>query len=471
MRICKEISECIVARDLPEDEPLSEKPLDKYTGICHNVHVKLSKGERRYDMYKETILKNGMEIVSFSMPAMDSVCLGVWIGIGSRYENEKTNGISHFVEHLLFKGSAKRSGRRIREDIEGAGGSLNGFTGEECTCYLAKMVSDRVSLGMDVLTDMVFNPLIRAEDVEKERGVIREEISRQKDLPMQYVHILFDRLIWGKHPLGFDIAGSIETVNSMTRKDIAEYRKNFYKPGNIIVACAGKLEHEEISEELSARFSQIPSSQRSKPLPLRKRQEKPKLVVEEKKTEQTHICLGTRGLSYKHPDRYVLGVLNVILGGNMRSRLFEEVREKRGLAYHISSSAHNFVDAGVFLISGGVDSQRIEEALTVIIGEIRKISRKNVTKKEISQAKEFLRGQILLSMEDTSHRMLWLGENKLALGRVVPVEETISKIEKVSIGDIRRVAERLFQDNKMNLSLIGPHKREKIEKLFYGELG
>ncbi len=421
-------------------------------------------------MYRETILDNGAWVISFQMPEMNSVSFGIWIGAGSRYENERNNGVSHFLEHLLFKGSRKRSGRKIKEDIEGSGGSLNGFTSEECTCYLAKAVSEKTKLCMDVLTDMVLHPLLRSDDIEMERGVIREEISRQKDLPMQYVNVLFDRLLWGKHPLGFNTAGSTEIINSLTRKDIVEYKNVLYKPGNVIVAAAGRLEHKEIVKEISARFSRVPSSKRSKPSSLKKKQTGPQLVVEERNTEQTHICLGTQGFSYKHPDRYALGVLNIILGGNMSSRLFEEVREKRGLAYHISSSVHKFVDAGVFLISAGVDSRRIDDALKVIIREMRKIREKNVSRKELSQAKEFCRGQILLSMEDTSTRMLWIGENKLALGKVTPIEEIMERIKKVSIDDVRRIADNLFGDDKMNLAIISPHKRGKIEKVFYGEL-
>ncbi len=422
-------------------------------------------------MYKETILNNGIGVISFRMPGMDSVSLGVWIGVGSRYENEKNSGVSHFLEHLLFKGSEKRSGRKIREDIEGSGGSLNGFTSEECTCYFARAVSGKEGLCLDVLTDMVFHPLLKKEDVERERGVIKEEISRQRDLPMQYVHVLFDRLIWGKHALGRDVAGTVETVNSLTRKDIFEYKRAFYKPGNIIVAAAGRLDHGMIVKEVSARFSKIPVSERSKPPGLRGKQTKPRLIVEEKKTEQTHICLGVRGISYRHPDRYALGVLNVILGGNMSSRLFEEVREKRGLAYSISSSTHKFVDAGVFEISGGIDSRRISDALRVIIAETRKLRKKNVLKKELVQAKEFVRGQILLSMEDTSHRMLWLGESKLGLGRVPAIEEIMEGIKRVSVDDVRRVACSLFRGNGMNLAIIGPHKSGEIERVYYGELG
>jgi predicted Zn-dependent peptidase len=404
------------------------------------------------------------------MPEMNSVSLGIWIGTGSRYENGGNNGVSHFLEHLLFKGSRKRSGRKIKEDIEGVGGSLNGFTSEECTCYLAKVVSGKLGLALDVLADMVLHPLLRKEDIERERGVVREEISRQKDLPMQYVHVLFSQLMWGKHPLGLDICGTTDVVDSLTRKDISEYKAAFYKPANIVVAVAGKLEHDRIVEAVSGIFSSIPKSRRSKPSLLRKKQTRPQLVVEMRKTQQTHICLGTRALPHGHPDRYVLGILNIILGGNMSSRLFEEVREKRGLAYSIGSHVQKFVDTGVFLISAGIDSRRISDAIKVITKEMRKIREKEVLKKELLHAKEFCRGQILLSMEDTSNRMLWLGESKLALGRVPPIEEILGGIEKVTAHDLHRLSSELFRDDAMNLALIGPHEHTQVEKIFFGEM-
>ncbi len=421
-------------------------------------------------MYRETILDNGIGIVSFQMPEMNSATLGIWIGVGSRYETGRNNGVSHFLEHLLFKGSRKRSSRKIREDIEGVGGSLNGFTTEECTCYLAKVVGGKLELALDVLADMVLHPLLRKEDIEKERGVIREEISRQKDLPMQYVHVLFSRLMWGKHPLGSNICGTAETVDSLARKDISEYKGSFYKPANIVVAVAGKLEHERIVEVVFRRFSSIRKSMGNKPSLLKKKQTKPRLVVESRKTAQTHICLGTRALPHGHPDRYILSILNIILGGNMSSRLFEEVREKRGLAYHIDSHVQKFVDTGAFVISAGIDSRRISGAIRVILKEMRKVREKDVFKKELLQAKEFCRGQILLSMEDTSNRMLWLGENKLALGRVPPVEEVLEGIEKVTAHDLHRLSSELFHDGGMNLALIGPHEHETVEKIFYGEM-
>ena len=208
-------------------------------------------------MYKETVLKNGLSVISCTMPEMSSVSVGIWISVGSRYENKKNTGISHFIEHLLFKGSQKRSCRRIKEDIEGAGGSLNGFTSEEMTCYLAKVVGEKVELALDVLSDMVLHPLFRKEDVEMERGVVREEIGRQRVLPMQYVHVMFSRLIWGGHPLGFNICGSVDTVDSVTTRDIADYKEAFYKPSNTVIAVAGKLEHEEITGIISGLFTSV----------------------------------------------------------------------------------------------------------------------------------------------------------------------------------------------------------------------
>jgi len=421
-------------------------------------------------VYNETILKNGLSIISFQMPEMNSVSVGIWVNVGSRYENGRNNGISHFIEHLLFKGSEKRTCRKIKEDIEGIGGSLNGFTSEECTCYLAKVTGKRIELALDVLADMVLHPLFREGDIEIERGVIREEISRQRDLPMQYVHVLFSQLIWGKHPLGMNICGTLEAVDSLTGDDISKYKATFYKPGNVVIAVAGKIEHEKIVETVSGMFSSPGKSKRKSPSPFSKKQRKPRIIVETRETQQTHICLGMQAMPHGHPDRYILAVLNTILGGNMSSRLFEEVREKRALAYHIGSYTQKFADTGVFLVSAGIDPRRISDAIRIILKEMKKIGEKNVFKKELFQAKEFCRGQLLLSMEDTSNRMLWLGENKLALGKVPSVEKILHGIEKVSADDLQRLAAELFLSRKMNLAVIGPHEHTEAEKIFFGEL-
>ncbi len=417
-------------------------------------------------MYRESILENGAGIITYRMPGMNSISAGVWLRAGSRYESLRDNGISHFMEHLVFKGTKKRSGREISRQIEGAGGSLNGFTSQESTCYLARVESAKLNKCLDVLLDMVFNPLLKQSDVDKERSVIREEIGRIIDLPMHYVHVLFDSLIWGGHPLGYNISGTVESIRDITGGALKAYRQRFHKSCNVVLSCAGDVDHESVLRHAGKLFPDEEPSGMEAPSPVKGSQRRKRLSVENRPTEQTHLCLGVRTFPFNHPDRYVLSVLSVILGGNMSSRLFEEVREKRGLAYNISSSVHRLSDAGSFIISAGVAPLRIGEAVRVILNEVRKLCDRDVYKKELSMAKEFLRGQTLLNMEDTSSVMLWAGENKLLSGSVPRVEDILEGIRRVAADDIRRVACGIFREEKLNLAVIGPNERKEIEKAY-----
>lgn len=418
-------------------------------------------------MYKESVLGSGAGIITYRMPGMNSISAGVWLRAGSRYESLRDNGISHFMEHLVFKGTKRRSGREISRQIEGAGGSLNGFTSQESTCYLARVESAKINKGLDVLLDMVFNPLLKQSDVDKERRVIQEEIGRIIDLPMHYVHVLFDSLIWNGHPLGFNISGSVESIQNISGKALESYRKKFHKPCNVVLACAGNVEHESVVRTAEQLFPAEAPGRSKIPSPVKGSQRKKRLSVENRPTEQTHLCLGVRTFPFSHPDRYVLSVLSVILGGNMSSRLFEQVREKRGLAYHISSSVHRLSDTGNLIISAGVAPARTGEAVRVILREVEKLRSRHVFKKELSMAKEFLRGQTLLSMEDTSSVMMWAGENKLLSGSVPRVEDILEGIRRVTADDVRRVATIIFKEEKFNLALIGPNKRKEIEKAYF----
>ncbi len=417
-------------------------------------------------MYKESVVKNGARVITYSMEGMNSVSAGVWVRAGSRYESALDNGISHFMEHLVFKGTKKRSGREIRRQIEGTGGSLNGFTSQETTCYLARVESAKIDSCLDVLMDMVFNPMLKQSDVEKECGVIQEEIGRVIDLPMHYVHVLFDSLIWNSHPLGYNILGSVETIRSINSRSLEGFRKAFHTPANTVIACAGSLEHEKIAESAEKFLAGNPAGELKSPSGLRGSQRKKRLAMENRPTEQTHLCLGVRTFPSNHPDRYALSVLNVILGGNMSSRLFEEVREKRGLAYHVGSSVHRLSDTGNLIISAGVAPAKTGETIDVILREIRKLAAKPVFKRELAMGKEFLRGQTLLNMDDTSGVMLWIGEKKLLSGSVPGIQEVLEGISAVTAEDIRRVAAGIFREDQLNLALIGPNKRQEIEKVF-----
>lgn len=428
------------------------------------MHSKIKIAEN----YQETTLENGLTIITQQMPSMFSVTIGLWIRTGGRFENKKINGISHFLEHLLFKGTAKRSYRQLKEAIEGSGGYLNGFTAEEFTCYLAKVTDKHCFLALDVLSDMILNSLIKEEDIKKERKVILEEIKMYLDLPPTYVHCLFGELLWPNHPLGFMLTGQAETVKSLKRKDIVAYKERSYSAGDIVLAAAGNLKHKEIVKEAEKIFGKLPLRKRNSFSPDKEKQSQPRIKLKVKNIEQTHFCLGGKAFSYHHPDRYALSVLNIILGGNMSSRLFNEVREKRGLAYDIRSGISRFQDTGSFSISAGSDSQKIITTIQLIIKELQKLKSRPVYKKELCQAKEFITGQFLLNLEDNASYMHWIGENKLSLEKALSPQEVLEKIKKVTAEDIQKIAKKLFVNNNLNLALIGPLKdkeREKITKI------
>ncbi len=416
-------------------------------------------------MVKEKELKNGIKVITQNVPSIQSVAIGVWIGVGSRYEHRKVSGISHFLEHLLFKGTKKRSGERLKQLIEGVGGSFNGFTSEEATCYLVKILDKYSTLGLDVLSDMVASPKLAKDDIEKERSVIFEEIKMYKDLPNRYVQELFGELLWPGQPLGRNIAGEMETVSSISQKDLFPFHKDYYRGENIVVSICGNLRKGRIENEIEDCFSRLPAGKKRKFSPILKK-EKGGLKVLYKKTEQVHICLGGKAFSYFSEDRFPLSLLSVILGGNMSSRLFREVREKRGLAYEIHSGGEEFYDTGAFTISAGTSPKLAYELTKVIIEEIGKIREKAVHGNELKRAKEFLVGQLILHLEDSETQMLFLGGSKLRKGKIEKPSEIIKKIKKVEKDEIRKVAKELFTNKNLYLALIGPlRNRDKVKTL------
>jgi len=415
-------------------------------------------------MYKKTTLNNGLTVASYHMPERCSVSLGIWIKAGARYEQAGISGISHFLEHLLFKGTKRRSCEELKQAIEGIGGSLNGFTTPEITCYLAKVPAKYLGPGMDVLADMVSNANLAAKDIEMERRVILEEIRMYKDLPAHFVLDLLDKLLWPGQPLGMNVAGEAATVKAINRKQLLDYKARFYQPDNIVVVACGDLRHSRLLQECRRH---IPSLARPKKkrefLPARRKQAGPQLNCRTKDCEQTHLALGLHALPRNHPGRYCLGLLHIILGANMSSRLFREVRERRGLAYEIGTSLKFFQDTGAFVVHAGIDNRRMVEALEVILQELRKIKKNRVPEEELQRAKEYYIGQLMLALESTCDHMLWLGENFCSLNRFVHPEEIIRRVKEISNEDLRGLANEILQNHKLNLAVIGPLK-DKTQK-------
>ena len=416
-------------------------------------------------MYEISTLKNGARCVARSIPDRDSVAIGVWLNVGARYEPARLSGASHFLEHLLFKGTKKRSAEDIKQGIEGRGGAMNGFTSEEFTCYLVKVLNRDIEVAVDVLSDMVLNAGLAMEDIRKEKTVIQEEIKLYVDLPNHHVHDMLMELLWPEQPLGRNLAGSIETVAAMTRNDLVNYKKRYYNPKNIVISAAGNIEAGYLFACCDKFFDGAKTGTKAscgRPFEIQKR---PRHKVLSKQTEQAHLAIGLRAFGRNDPDRYVLTLLHIILGGNMSSRLFRELREKRGLAYEINTHTKRLNDTGAFLVSAGLDSKNVLRSLELIMKELRKIKDAPVGKDEFKRAMEFYKGQLLLGLEDTLDQMLWMGEHLSAEDNIPTPQEVVEEIDKIDRGDIERVAGRVFTDGRLNLAVIGTLNKTEEKKI------
>lgn len=417
-------------------------------------------------MYKYNIktLNNGLKIVAYKMPQMKSVALGVWIATGGRYETIKTRGISHFVEHLLFKGTKKRTAAQIKNSIEGIGGSLNGFTSEEVTCYLVKVLGKDLKLALDVLSDMVLNAKFDPNDIQKERFVILQEIKMYKDQPDQYVDELLSELLWPQQTLGIPLVGTLKTVNSLDRKDIMEYKDRTYNPSNITIVACGDVDLNILFGSCDKIFLKKKAGRIYNYEKMKISQDAPKAKIFNKDTEQTHIAIGFHSLSRGNPARYAMDLLNIVLGANMSSRLFHELREKRGLAYEIGSHVNYYADGGTAVIEAGVDNRKISKAIKLVLKELSKLNNNLITREEFKRSREYYQGHLLFLLEDTVSHMLWLG-NKIVIGdEPIDADEILSKVKKVTRDDIFKLSSEVFKKENLNIAVVGPAgiKEEKI---------
>ncbi|MEJ2745796.1 MAG: pitrilysin family protein [bacterium] len=350
-------------------------------------------------MYITSVLDNKLKVASHEMPSMESVAIGLWVGIGGRHEKKQNCGISHFLEHILFKGTSRRSSIQISQAIESVGGSLNGFTSEEYTCYLAKVPHAHLRLAADVLFDMFLRPAIREKDVQREKAVIVEEINLYRDTPQHHVLDLFSEAMWLGHPLGRPLVGTVSTVGALSGDSLRNHQRQFYTLNNAVFAVAGRVNHAElldVVDELLPKNITPPRSPRCIPAPNARR--KPYLLLRKKDTEQTHLCVGVRGYHREHPDRYALQILSIALGENMSSRLFQKIREKHGLAYSIHSSVARYKDSGIFSVYAGVDSKKFIKAISLIMRELSSVLKNGLRKKELVRAREYWIGQLSMAL-------------------------------------------------------------------------
>jgi predicted Zn-dependent peptidase len=425
-------------------------------------------------MYEISRLDNGLTVATYSVPNAQSVALGVWIGVGGRYEPKNYCGISHFAEHMVFKGTRTRTYRQIKESVEGLGGLLNGFTAEEMTCYMAKVLPAQTLNTLDVLIDIITDPLLKSADIKKERSVIFEEIKMYYDLPH---HLAYDRLLkllWPNHPLGRNLAGNFSSLKIIDRSVITDFMRKFYTFDNILITACGNISHFQALEQLN---KVIKTKKPRKGLKKHRYQlfdhvqTKPQTDIMIKDIHQTHLCLGMRSLPRIHPLRYALTVLHVILGANMSSRLFNEVREKKAYAYEIATSIKRFKETGAFIVHAGVLTDKVEKALGLILHQLYKLVKKNVSKSELQRAKIYCRGQLLMGNEDTLDHMNWLGESMMKTGKPEYVEDVIKNIDMVSASQVRSLAKKIFNPKNFNLLIVGSideSKQAKIKNLLRG---
>jgi predicted Zn-dependent peptidase len=405
--------------------------------------------------FKKSVLPGGLRVVTEAVPGVRSAAFGVWVGVGSRDEGMPEHGASHFLEHLLFKGTTKRDALEIAAVMDAVGGELNAFTAKEYTCYYARVLDTDLALAVDVVSDLVTSALVAPSDVESERGVIIEEISMHDDDPGDVVHDAFAEALYGDHPLGRPVIGSVESIESLTVEAIAGYYRGRYRAPEMVVSVAGNVDHESVVQLVSEAFS---SSGTAMPSPLRPFAPPPLLsgaVVEDRPTEQAHLVLGMHGLSRHDERRYALSVLNNALGGGMSSRLFQEVREKRGLAYSVYSYSSHHHDTGMFGIYAGCSPAKVDEVLGLCREELDAVADKGITDDEITRAKGQLRGSLVLGLEDTGSQMSRIGKAELVHGEVQPVDQILALIGAVTPDDVRAVADDVLR-RPLSLGIIGP---------------
>jgi predicted Zn-dependent peptidase len=417
-------------------------------------------------LYQKTTLNNGLKIITSLLPHTRSVSICIYLGVGSRYESDPQAGISHFIEHLCFRGTEKRlTAMDISTAIEGVGGVINGGTDKELTVYWCKVAVSHFQLALDVLVDMVINSRFEPEDIERERRVILEEIGMSRDSPQQQVGMMIDELLWYNHPLGRDVAGRRDSVSGISREQMLNFLASEYAPRNTVVSIAGNISHEEAVNSVSQLFGKWSNERKSIDYLAYQDNGNPQLKVECRETEQTHLCLAVPGLSLKHPKRYTLDLLNVILGEGMSSRLFREVRDKLGLAYNIHSYLDHFHDAGGMTVYAGVEPKKLTTGIEVILNQLS-LLKEPVSEQELTKAKELSKGRLLLRMEDSRSVAGWTGGQEILDGAILSVEDVIVIIDKITSKDIAQLAEELFRSDRLRLSVVGPVKENgKLQRL------
>jgi len=417
--------------------------------------------------YKKITLKNGLRILTIPMRGTQTATVMIMVGVGSRYENGKQAGLSHFIEHMLFKGTEKRpTAQSISEELDAIGGEFNAFTSADKTAYYAKVDSKHISTAFDVVSDIFLNSKLEQAEINREKGPILQELSMYEDEPRRKIGEIFESLLYPDSPLGLGIVGNKETINSFTRKDFVSFMKKHYTAADTIVCVAGKFDEKKIISQTEKYFSAFPDGKKNDFKKVVERQEEPQVKIKFKKTDQTHVIVGNRAYHQNHKDRYALALLSIILGGNMSSRLFIEVRERRGLAYFVHTSVDTYQDCGYIGTQAGVEHKKLEQTIKVIIEQYKKIADEGVSVKELQNAKDYIKGRAIMGFEASDDVAMFFIDQEMHKEKILTPEEVFAKVDAVSLDDIQRVGKDIFRKDKLNCAIVGPHKNvKKIEEI------
>ena len=419
-------------------------------------------------MYQKIKQKNGLKLILAPLKQTKAVTVSVLLPVGSRYETKNINGVSHFVEHLMFKGTKKRpTSLDITKELDSVGAEFNAFTGKDQTGYYIKIAADKIELAFDLLSDMIFNSVFDAKEIEKERGVIIEEINMYQDNPLLHIDSLFEQTVFSNHRLGWLISGPKTVIKNISRSQILNYKNKFYQPANIVLTVAGNFNKNKVTQ-LTKKYFNNSAKKSSSPKfeKIKINQTKPRVSISFKETEQIQFCLGFPSYSLTDARIFPLYILAVILGGNMSSRLFTTIREQHGLAYYIKAGINSYQDAGTLVVQAGVDKKRVKQSISLILQELEKIKKQGVTVTELKSAKEFLKGKLVLDLEDSENVADWYGKQELLLKKMYTPDQRMKKVMAVNQDQIKKAAQDIIKQQKLNLALIGPFKtKTEFEKL------
>ena len=411
-------------------------------------------------MYRKDTLTNGIRVVSETLPKSRSVSIGVWVKVGSRHEPEEIGGVSHFIEHLFFKGTAKRTAKDIAIEMDSIGGEMNAFTSQETTTYYAKVVDEHLPVAIDILSDIILHSKFDPLEMEKERKVILEEIKGVEDTPDDYIHELFNNTVWAGNSLGRPILGTRDTIKALKHKDIVAYIDNYYSPREIVISVAGNFEHARLIELLNASFGKLARGS------LDKKEVTPvftqAIAVKKKQLEQVQICVGCKGMQYTHEDRFVISALNTVMGNSMSSRLFQEIREQNALAYSIYSYVTSYRDTGLLTVYAGADPSNALEVVRLVIKEFRKIKDEGITPAEESRVRNQIKGSLVLSLESSTSHMSRLARQEIYFGKYLSMDDIIKGVEKVTAEQVQRLAGQLFTRENISLTILGPLSKTDV---------